>query len=190
MLTRAEKDVIVTGIRDKIDQARAVFVTNLIGIPSNEANDVRKKVRDSQGTVVITRNTLFARAAEGTKAENLLKGLKGPNAVAFAFEDAPGVAKVLYDASKELDLIEFKSGILGDQELSAEEIVALAKLPSRDQMLATVLATFNAPIGAFARVLHAIKEQKEEGSEAVVAEAEPTATEEPAAEEKPEESKE
>lgn len=186
MLTRAEKDVIVNGIRDNIEKSRAMFVTNLIGVPSNEANAVRKKVRESQGTVVITRNTLFSRAAEGTKAESILKGLKGPNAVAFAFEDAPGVAKALYDAGKELELIQLKSGLLGEQVLSVEEVIVLAKLPSRDQMLGTLLATFNAPISAFARVLNAIRENKEEGVETVAEAPVEAPKDDSATEEKPE----
>ena len=53
--------------------AKAVFLTNLIGVESNEANEIRKQVRDSQGTIVITRNTLFERAAKGTPAEEMLK---------------------------------------------------------------------------------------------------------------------
>ena len=117
------------------------------------------------GKMVVTRNTLFQKAAEGTPAENLLKGLKGPHCVAFAFEDAAGVAKCLKDAGEDHDPVELLGGVLNGDELSKEQLVQLANLPSRDQMLATLLATFNAPIGALARVLHAIGEQKESGAE-------------------------
>jgi large subunit ribosomal protein L10 len=162
MMTRAEKDVVVSQIREKIEKSQALFLTNLVGIPSVDSVRIRKQVRDVKGHLAITRNTLFARAAKGTYAEGLLKDLRGTTAVAFAFEDAPGVAKVLNDATGEFEgIVTLKGGMLGTQTLTKAEIVALAKLPSRDQMLGTLLATFNAPVSAFARVLNAIREQKE-----------------------------
>lgn len=171
MLSRSEKEAIVNGLKDDISNAKAVFLTNLIGVTSNESVKVRKDVRDAKGKVVITRNTLFERAAKGTDVEGLLKGLKGPTAVAFAFEDTAAVAKCLFEAGKELELVELKGGILDGKLLSPAELKALAQLPSRDQMLATLLATFNAPISALARVLNAIKESKEGGATPAPAEA-------------------
>lgn len=170
MMTRAEKDAVVSSIKEKIEKAQAVFLTNLVGIPSVDSVRIRKNVREAKGHLVITRNTLFARAAKGTYAEGLLNDLKGSSAVAFAFEDAPGVAKIINDAAGEFqDIVTVRGGMLGTQNLSKAEVIALAKLPSRDQMLGTLLATFNAPVSAFARVLFAIQEQKGGGAEAPAA---------------------
>lgn len=162
MLNRSDKKAIIDGVRADIDKAQAVFLTNLIGISSNEAVQLRKNIREAKGKVIITRNTLFERAASGTSCENLLKELRGPNAVAFAFEDAAAVAKCLHDAGKEMEAIELYGGILDGKQLTKEELKQLATLPSKDQMLATLLATFNAPISSFVRVLDAIREQKAE----------------------------
>lgn len=168
MMNRTEKDALVSSIREKIEKAEAVFLTNLVGIPSNDAVRIRKSVREANGHVLITRNTLFARAAQGTHAEKLLTGLKGSSALAFAYEDAAAVAKIINDAAGEFkDVVTILGGQLGEQSLSKEEVVALAKLPSRPEMLGTLLATFNAPVSAFARVLHAIKEDKEKETETV-----------------------
>ena len=165
MMTRAEKDAVVSSVRAQIEKSQAVFLTNLVGIPSVDSVRIRKSVREAKGHMVITRNTLFARAAKGTFAEPLLTDLKGTSALAFAYEDAAAVAKVINDASGEFqDIVTVKGGMLGTQKLSKAEVVALAKLPSRDQMLGTLLATFNAPISAFARVLFAIQEQKGGGT--------------------------
>lgn len=161
MMTRAEKDAVVSSIREKIEKSQAVFLTNLVGIPSVDSVRIRKHVREANGHIAITRNTLFSRAAVGTYAEGLLKDLKGSTAVAFAFDDAAAVAKIVNDAAGEFDkIVTIKGGMLGDQKLSTAEVVALAKLPSRNEMLGTLLATFNAPVSAFARVLFAIQEQK------------------------------
>lgn len=167
MMTRAEKDAVVSSVREKIEKAQGVFLTNLVGIPSVDSVRIRKNVREVNGHMVIARNTLFARAAAGTYAEGLLKDLKGNTAVAFAYEDAAAVAKIINDAAGEFQgIVTLTGGMLGTQQLSKAEVVALAKLPSRDQMLGTLLATFNAPVSAFARVLYAIQEQKGGGETA------------------------
>ncbi len=189
MLTRAKKEEIVAGLKESIENSNAVFLTNMIGVGANDSVAIRKKVRDADGKVVVTRNTLFKRAAAGTHLEDLFKEIKGPHAVAFAFKDAPGVAKVIYEAGKENELIDFKGGFLKDKPLTPEEVEQLAKLPSRDEMLGTLLATFMAPVSAFARVLHAINEKKKEGGDAVEAASEEAAPAEeaPAEEAKSEE---
>jgi len=161
MLTKSDKEAIVGDLKTSIEKAKAVYLTNLIGVQSNDAVRVRKSLREVKGKVVVTRNTLFEIASKGTKCETLLSGLKGTNAVAFAFDDVATVAKCLYEAGKNLKQVELRSGILGDKILSGAELKQLATLPARDQMLATLLATFNAPVSAFVRVLDAIREKAE-----------------------------
>ena len=113
MMTRAEKDAVVSSIKEKIEKSQAVFLTNLVGIPSVDSVRIRKNVRDAKGHMVITRNTLFARAAQGTYAESLLNDLKGSSAVAFAFEDAAAVAKIVNDAAGEFEnIVTIKGGVL------------------------------------------------------------------------------
>jgi large subunit ribosomal protein L10 len=163
MLERSDKEAIIQSLKSDIEKSKAIFLTNLIGISSNDAVKVRKAVRDAQGKVVVTRNTLFKKAAVGTPAEALLSDLSGPHAVAFAFEDAAAVAKCLKDAGKDLELVSLKGGVLDGQQLNKAQVQQLADLPSRDQMLGTLLATFMAPASAFARVLFAIQEKKEKG---------------------------
>ena len=163
MLNRAEKTKLVSDLREKMNSASAVFLTNLVGLSSNDAVELRKQVREVGGSISVSRNTLFRLASEGSAAEKAFKDLKGPHAVAFASDDAAAVAKCLKKAGENSEnLVSLKAGFLEGKLLSPEELITLANLPSKDQMLATLLATFNAPIGAFARVLNAIKEQKEE----------------------------
>ncbi|NOT79140.1 MAG: 50S ribosomal protein L10 [Bacteriovoracaceae bacterium] len=163
MLSRSEKEAIIQDLSKDIGRAKAIFLTNLIGIKSNEAVSVRKAVRDSNGKMVVTRNTLFKKAAAGTPAEALVANLSGPHALAFAFDDPAAVAKSLKEAGASLELVELKGGVLDGQMLTKAQVKQLADLPSRDQMLGTLLATFLAPVSAFARVLYAIQEKKEKG---------------------------
>lgn len=170
MLTREKKQQTIDSVRQSIGDAKAVFLTNVIGMKSNDAVALRKQIRDSKGGLVVTRNSLISKAAEGTPAESFLKDLKGPHAVAFAFEDSAAVAKHLKNASDDFEMVEIKAGMLGGDILSAADLDQLANLPSREEMLGTLLATFMAPISAFARVMHAIGEQKAEGAPAEAAE--------------------
>lgn len=162
MLNRAQKEEIVQGLKKDITEARGLFLTNLIGVSSNDSVGIRKGIREADGKVIVTRNTLFRKAAEGTPAEEMLSNLKGPHALAFAFNDgAPAVAKVLKEAGKEHELVSFKGGLLNGETLSIPQINELADLPSRDEMLGTLLATFMAPISAFARLVNTIKDECE-----------------------------
>jgi len=165
VLERSKKNELIDSLKGDIDKANAVFLTNLIGIQSNDAVAIRKKVRDAGGKIVITRNTLFEIAGKGTKCASLLKDLKGPSAVALAFDDAAAVAKVLKKSGEDLEPVTLKGGVLGEQVLSIDEVNELADLPSRDEMLGTLLATFMAPVSALARVLHAVGEKKNEAVE-------------------------
>jgi large subunit ribosomal protein L10 len=177
MLTRSVKDVLIKELNADILKAQGVFLTNVIGLTSNDGVALRKQVRDAKGKLVVTRNTLFQLAAVGTPAEAMLKGLKGPSAIAIAFEDAAAVAKAINDAEKDHEgIVELKAGILDGKLLEIAELKQLANLPSRDEMLGTLLATFMAPVSAFARVLHAINEQKGEGAAPVEAAPEAEAT--------------
>ena len=160
-MTKPEKEEIVAKVKGNIEKADALFLTNLVGISANDSVLMRKKVRDANGYIVIAKNTLLARAAKGTYAEGKVKDLSGPSAIAFSFKDPAAVAKVLNDFSKQNELVSLRSGYLGTKEVTKKDIEMLASLPSRDQMLGTLLATFMAPASAFARVLYAIKEQKE-----------------------------
>ncbi len=162
MLTRVNKEERVKNLKKDIESSRAIFLTNVIGISSNEANIIRREINSSNGKLVVARNTIFSLACKGTVAEKMLTDLKGTNAIALAFDDPPTIAKALNDASKRNENIEFKGGFLGEEELSVQQIKYLASLPSRNEMMAKMFATFNAPIAAFARVLNAIREKKEE----------------------------
>ncbi len=169
MLSRAEKGQIIEGLRGDIERAQAVVLTNLIGISANDSVKLRKEVRDVGGKISIARNSFFRKAAEGTYCEGLVKDLKGPHALAFAFKDAASVAKKIQNASKELEAVALLGGYLDRAPLSSAELNQLANLPSRDQMLATLLATMNAPISAFVRVLNSIGEKKENDGGAAAA---------------------
>ena len=161
MLDRAQKQQVIDSVKSDIEGSQALFLTNMVGISANGAISIRKRLRESEGKVVVAKNALLKRAAEGTRAHGLLSNLEGPNALAFAFGDVAAVAKCLKEAGGDFDAVSIKGGLLNGQELTVESILALADLPSREEMLGTVLASIMAGLSSFVRLLGAIKEQKE-----------------------------
>jgi large subunit ribosomal protein L10 len=115
---------------------------------------------------------MLKRAADMLEIEGLDEYLAGPTAVAFGVNDPVAPAKVLVEFVKKAKKTEIKSGVLGNKVIDVKGIEALAELPSREQLLAQLAGTLNAPITGFARslsgiisklgyALNAVKEQKE-----------------------------
>ena len=162
MLDRTEKEKIVINLRADLNRAEAVFVTDMIGIPANEAVSIRKEMREACGKIVVAKNTLFKKAAEGGACEKLFLGLEGSNAMAFAFGDASAVAKCLKKAGEDFETVSYKGGLWNGEEMTVDQMKSLASLPPREQMMGTVLATMMAPVSSFVRILNTIKEKKEQ----------------------------
>jgi large subunit ribosomal protein L10 len=164
MITKKSKEKVMGDLKESFSKSNAVFLTNIIGMPSNDSVLLRKELRKSGGKLVIARNTLIRAASKEAGFGDLFNDLRGPSALVFSFEDPTVTSKVILDASKNFELIVLRGGYLGQKQLSAAETLSLAKLPGRNQMLATLLATFNAPVSAFVRVLDAILQQKQGGA--------------------------
>lgn len=163
MLTREKKNEILKDLKGNLEKSQAIFLTNLVGIPANSAVKLRRQIRDAGGSVHVVKNTLLKMVLKDKLSEKLLN-IKGTHAVAFAYNEPVKVVKALYDAGKEFEIIDLKSGMFDGKELTKADMEVLAKLPSRDQMLATLLATFNAPVSAFVRVLSQVKDLQEKAS--------------------------
>ena len=165
-MTKQKKEQVIQGLKADMQKAHALFYTDLIGIKSNEANTLRKTLWNNKGKVVVAKNSLLKKAVQGTYAEKTWSNLKGSSAMVFVFEDAAAVAKCFKDM-KDLPSVALRGGYLREKELDIQQIKTLANLPSRPQMLATLLASFMAPMSAFVRTMEAIKAKKEESGKEV-----------------------
>ena len=99
------------------------------------------------------KNRLMKYALEEAKLPVPEDLLEGPTAIGFCFEEAPAVAKVLVDFSKESKILVIKGGLLGDRIISADEVTSLAELPPREILLAQVLGTIQAPASGITRAI-------------------------------------
>jgi large subunit ribosomal protein L10 len=167
-----EKQQIVEALREKFAASKVVILTDYKGLNVEQMNDLRRKLREAEVEYQVVKNTLLTRASMDTSVAVLSDAFKGPSGVAIAFKDPVTPAKVLMQFAKDNAKLEIKVGVLNGKLLDPAAIMALSKLPSREELLAQVLSAMAAVprslVQALAdvprrmvNVLNAIKEQKE-----------------------------
>ena len=159
-----EKQVIIDEIKAKLENAEAAVVIDYMGITVEEANSMRKQLREADVDYTVYKNTLVKRAIEGTKYEGLADALAGPSALAISNTDATAPARVLNKVMKEFKKMEFKAGVIEGELFDAEGVKAIAEIPSRDELIAKFMGSIQSPIANFARVINQIAEKN--GAEA------------------------
>lgn len=159
-----EKEQIVNEIREKLDRASSAVVVDYRGITVAEADLLRKRMREANVEYKIYKNTMLRRAVEGTAFEGLKDALKGPTGIAFGYEDATAPAKILDKSIKEFKKMELKGGVIDGVFYDTAGVTAIAQIPSREELLAKLLGSFNAPISSFARVIQAIADKDGEAA--------------------------
>lgn len=156
-MARIEKEKAVQNIQEKFKKAEAVFLFEYHGLNVSDMTGLRMKLQNTQGELKVLKNTLVKKALEGSPLkEAIALDFKGPIACAFSYADAVATAKVLVDFKKEDQSLNLKSGVLKERKVQVQEIKALAKLPSREVLLAHLLGTLVAPISSFVSVLAAV----------------------------------
>ncbi len=175
-----QKKQMVADLVDCLNNSVAGVVVDYKGITVADDTKLRKELREAGVKYTVVKNTLLGLAAKSAGLDDITNVLEGTTAIAISPEDQTAAARILQkyaDASK--GKFSIKSGYLDGKVIDLAMIESLAKLPSRDILLATVCNAFNAPIAAFARVIQAVVDK---GGEAAPAEEMAPAEEAPAQE--------
>ena len=165
------KKLIVQDIKEKMEKSSGMILYDYRGLTVAEVTELRNKFREADVEYRVIKNSMMKRAAEVLNIDGLDEYLNGPTAVAFGYIDPVAPAKVLVEFIKKVKKTEIKTGILSGKIIDTAKVDELAKLPSREQLLAQLAGTLNAPITGFARslsgiisklgyALNAVKEQK------------------------------
>lgn len=157
--TRQQKEALVSRYEGGFSTAPHAFLLSFSGISVPQITDLRSRVRQGGGHYEVVKNRLALRAVKGTAMEPLSGYFQGPTAVAYSGEDAVTLAKVLTDFAKEVPAIEFKGGLVGGQPVAAEDIKAIAALPTREELVAKLLFLLQSPVSRFVQALGAIPRQ-------------------------------
>lgn len=152
-ISKERKKKLLTTYIEWINHSQALFVTDYKGLSVKEMEDLRKKVREVGGEYHIIKNTLGKIAFESTGLSSHEEYFVGCNAIGFAFEDIPGMAKALTDFARGSDYLKIKGGYLGEDQLQADDIRSLAVLPPLPVMRARLLGTIMAPASQLVRTL-------------------------------------
>lgn len=145
-MARPEKVQAVSDIRDGLESAQAVFLTEYRGLSVQAVQELRRALRDAGGEYKVVKMTLAKRAADDADIEGLDEYLSGPTALAFANNDPVATAKALKDFSNDHDVFVLKAGYLSGDILSPEEISRLAEIEPREVLLAKIAGAAKAPL--------------------------------------------
>jgi large subunit ribosomal protein L10 len=171
-MARPEKVAAVESISEVFEKARSVVLNDFTGLDVEKISQLRRLCRENNVEYRVVKNTLAKRAVKDTDAAALDGYLDGPTALAISQTSENEAAKVLADFADENELPKVKAGFVDGNVIDATAVLALSKLPSKNEMLSQVLAGIKSPAGGLVavmqgplrnllNVLNQIKEQKE-----------------------------
>jgi len=154
-LNRQEKTVVVEEVAAQVAKAQSIVIAEYRGLDVASVTVLRKQARESGVYLRVLKNTLARRAVTGTPFEALSAQLTGPLIYAIS-SDPVAAAKVLSGFAKTNDKLVLKGGSMPNSLMNVEGVKALASLPSREELLAKLLGTMQAPVAQFVRTLNEV----------------------------------
>jgi large subunit ribosomal protein L10 len=154
-LTRASKTEKVGKLAAELGHSTSAIIGTFKGLTAAKDFELRKTVRAAGGSYHVVKNKLAARAAEGTKIEEALKGLKGVSSVAYTSGDPVALAKALSTWVKDNAEFTFKLGIIDGKVIDVREIGELATMPGKEELFSKLLFLINSPAQRLATVINA-----------------------------------
>ncbi|MDY0009232.1 MAG: 50S ribosomal protein L10, partial [Bdellovibrionales bacterium] len=143
-MDRAQKAETVAQLQESLSDVESIVITQNAGLTAAQASDLRVKMREAGVSFKVSKNRLVLRALQGTRFEGIGPMLKGPVGLATS-KDPVAAAKIAATFAKTNDKLIIVGGALGDKVLDFAGVDALSKLPSLDEMRATLLALFQTP---------------------------------------------
>ncbi len=151
-----EKKAIVAALTERLNNSVTGVLVSYKGISVADDTALRKELREAGVQYTVVKNTLLSRACEEANLAGLQGTLEGTTALATSDEDYAAAARILNNYAKKSKTFELKGGYLDGEVVDMATIERIAKLPTREVLLANVLGAFQAPIASFARAVQAI----------------------------------
>ena len=151
-----EKAALVAGLTDRLKSARAIYVTDFVGLNVKAMTSLRARLRAQGGQYLVVKNTLAERAMEGLDLPAIAEHFRGPTGLVIVDGDPIAPAKVLADFAKDHDQRPaIRAGIVERRAVAAADVQRLATLPGRDGLLGLLAGALEAPVAQFAHALEA-----------------------------------
>jgi large subunit ribosomal protein L10 len=155
-MKRTDKEGFVEEFRERLKESPAFFLTDFSGLDVKSMTVLRNELKNNGGEYLVVKNRLLIRALEGTSVPDLSEWLTGPTGVVLGHSGPVDAAKTVADFAKAHDdRPVFKVGVLENEVLDESQIQRLAKLPSKEQLLAMMAGALEAPMAALAGALEA-----------------------------------
>jgi large subunit ribosomal protein L10 len=172
-LERQKKEKVVEELGSKLRKLEYLFLAEYNGMSVAQITRLRRELRSVDTEFTVIKNSLMKIASKGTKAEVLQDKFDGPNAIISIYKDPVGAARVVANIAKEVPSLKLKAGYLGVRLITAEDILKLATLPSREVLLRKLLGVLKGQparlvyalsgnLNKLMLVLNSIKNQKEQ----------------------------
>ena len=158
-----QKKQVVADLVERLNSSCAGVIVDYKGINVEDDTKLRKDLREAGVNYTVVKNTLLKRAIAETELNGLDAVLEGTTAIATSADDYVAAARILSKFADTHKNFEIKNGFIDKEVIDVAKISGLAKLPSREILLANVLGAFQAPISAFARAIQAIVDKDGEG---------------------------
>lgn len=159
-MNRTDKSQLATELKEKFAKASVAIFADYKGLKASEADALRRSLRSQNTEVKVLKNNVARLITKdgsmGPEAKELMDAVVGPTLVAFSYGDPAATAKVLHKFAQDNEAFSLKESLMGQKRLNASGVEELAKLPSKDVLIAMLLGTMNAPIRNFACVLAAV----------------------------------
>ena len=162
-----QKKAEVKELAEKMKEAKLILLTDYRGIGVIDDTELRRDLRNVNATCTVIKNNITRRALKECGIEGLDEELVGPTAVIMSNEDYLGASKTIYNFTKTHDFYKIKGGVVDGKVMTADEIITLAKLPSREDLLSMLAGALLANISKVAVALNEVRKQKEEAGEKV-----------------------
>ena len=155
-MNRDQKATAIAEIAAHIDESQAVFAVDYRGISVPQVAELRAKLRESDATFKVVKNSLTERAADQVGAETLKELLEGPTALTFVRGDIATAAKAVADYGRATQLLPFKGGLMDGAAIDPDQIRSLSRLPSREVLYGQLVGVVASPISGLVRTLGAL----------------------------------
>ena len=151
----------VSKLAEKMKNAKLILLTDYRGINVAEVTNLRTELRNAKAEYSVIKNNITRRALKEIGIENLDNELEGPTAVIMTEGDYLEPTKAIYNFTKDHDFYKIKAGVVEGKVMTAEEIITLAKLPSRDALLSMLAGALLGTITKFAVAIDQVRSKKE-----------------------------
>jgi large subunit ribosomal protein L10 len=152
-LTKAQKQKTLEQLKEKVDRQKAIAFANISGLKVKDLTKLRREMKKRDCELKVAKKTLINLALKEKKIGVDLKKMEGEIALGFGYKDEISPFKTFYDFAKDCEGLEILGGLIGEDYLEKERVMELAKIPTREELLAKLVGSLLSPVSGFINVL-------------------------------------